>query len=143
MKKMLFALVTYFFVISSSLAEIYVVAHKKSKIESLSKNDVTALFLGKKRILPNGELALIIDRGGSSSARSDFFFLLNNMSLSRVNAYWSRLTFSGRMIPPTVIEMDDDMFQLLSEHNNAISYTNQKPVNPDVNVILYLQRDDI
>lgn len=143
MKKILFALVIYFFVISSSWAEIYVVVHKESKIESLSKSDVSALFLGKKRTLPNGELALVIDRGGSSLARSDFFFLLNNMSLSRVNAYWSRLTFSGRMTPPTVIEMDNDMFQLLSEHYNAISYTNQKPVDPNVNVILYLQREDI
>lgn len=143
MKKILFAFVTYFCVISSSLAEIYVVAHKESKIEALSKSDVTALFLGKKRTLPNGELALVIDRGGSSLARSDFFFLLNNMSLSRVNAYWSRLTFSGRMTPPTIIEMDSDMFQLLSEHNNAISYTNQKPVDPNVNVILHLQREDI
>ena len=143
MKKILFVLFTYFCVIPSSLAEIYVVAHKNSDIAALSKNDVAALFLGKKRTLPNGELALIIDRGGDSIARTDFFYLLNEMSLSRVNAYWSRLTFSGRMIPPTVIDRDEEMFQVLSEHHNAISYTSKKPMNSNFTVVLHLQRENL
>ncbi|CED72225.1 membrane protein [Aliivibrio wodanis] len=139
MKKMLFLLLTYIALVPSSFADIYVVAHKEAQIEHLSKDEVTALFLGKKRTLPNGELAFMIDRGLDSTTRSEFFYLLNKMSLPRVNAYWSRLTFSGRMIPPTVIEQEAEMLVLLSEKTNAISYTNQKPTDSEVSIILSLK----
>lgn len=142
MKCLLFIFCSVLFALASanSYAHIFVVTHKSNEFSALSRNDVTALFLGKKRTLPNGKSALMVDRGSDSKLREDFFYALNRMPLSRLNAYWSRLTFSGRMIPPQEIVQESDVVHVLTENPNALSYVENYPNHPDLKVVLTLKR---
>lgn len=116
-------------------ADIHVVVNKATQLTSMDKEQISAFFMGKKRTYPDGTMALVIERGSKSEIRERFFFALNQMPLSRVNAYWSRLKFSGRLLPPSVVESDQDVLHVLASNPNAISYINFLPEHDQILVV--------
>lgn len=125
-----------------SPAAVYVVVNEANRSINIDRDELAAFFLGKRRTFPNGEIALVVERGKQSDVRAEFFFALNKMSLSRINAYWSRLTFSGRIIPPSVVEQDDDLLQVIATNSNAISYVDFIPKNPKVSIVYTFDGDN-
>jgi hypothetical protein len=80
----------------------------------------------------------ILDQANSRSEREQFFRLLLNMPLAQVNAYWARLTFTGRQSPPEVRNDDQAVVASVSRSVQAIGYVGSRPQHPDVHVILQL-----
>lgn len=124
---------------TSAMADIYVIVNASNPLRSMSAQDVADLYLGRTRAYPNGITARIIDQNSERSAHELFFRLLVSMSSSEVNAYWARLTFTGRVKPPEIKPDDAAVLARVASAENAIGYLAQRPADPAVRVVLQLR----
>ena len=141
MRKLLLGL----FVALSSLAgracaEPVVVVNAGSAIGPLSQDEVTNIFLGRYRRLPTGDAAQPIDQPESSPLRAEFYRQLVNKDVSEINAYWSRLIFSGRTSPPLQAASVADVIGLLLERPGAIAYVERTKVDKRLRIIMEFPR---
>jgi ABC-type phosphate transport system substrate-binding protein len=120
-------------------ADIFVIVNAANPAHSLSPQEVSDLYLGRTRTYPNGAPAQILDQTNDRTEREQFFRLLVNMPLAQVNAYWARLTFTGRQPPPEVRNNDQAIINSVSRSPQAIGYVGSKPSNSEIQVILQLR----
>ena len=123
----------------SALADIFIIVNTANPIRGLSAQEVADLYLGRTRTYPDGTPARVLDRPSDHQVREQFFRLLVNMPPAQVNAYWARLTFTGRQKPPEVINDDPAVIASVSKSERAIGYVAYRPTHPDIHVILQLR----
>jgi ABC-type phosphate transport system substrate-binding protein len=106
----------------SSAHEIRVVVNKNNPLKSLTKQQVTDLYMGRSQYFPTGTIVVKIDAPNRSGLRAAFYENLVRMSVAEVNAYWARLLFSGRAAPPMSVSDDSEVLALVETNPNAIGY---------------------
>ena len=84
---------------------------------------------------PNGKEATPIDVELESELKSQFYQSLVGLPLARVNAYWSRLKFSGRVKPPAIEQTIDDIKLRLEEDESALAYVYESYVTDNMKVV--------
>lgn len=117
-------------------ADVYVIANPG--LPELNRQQVADLYLGRLRMLPSGEPATVLDQPNDRPVREQFFRLLLNMPLPQVNAYWARLTFTGRQTAPEISPDDGAVVRIVSSNPRAIGYVGSPPPDNQVRVILRL-----
>tara|TARA_R110001592_G_scaffold175466_5_gene414733 strand:+ start:57342 stop:57803 length:462 start_codon:yes stop_codon:yes gene_type:complete len=105
---------------------IYVIVNQKSELSELNKKQVMSIFLGRARNFPNGKTAKAFDHGLDSAIREAFFERLTGKQLSDIDAYWARLSYSGRAFPPKSISNVNGILEEVGRNKNAISYVKDK-----------------
>ncbi|MBV5297701.1 MAG: hypothetical protein JZU64_06055 [Rhodoferax sp.] len=121
-------------------AEPVVVVNAASSIGPLSHDDVINIFLGRYRRLPSGAAAMPIDQPESGALRAEFYRKLVNKDLNEINAYWSRLIFSGRTSPPLQAGNAAEVLSLLSGHAGGIAYIERSQIDKRFRVVLEFSR---
>ncbi len=121
-------------------ADPVVVVNARSGIERLSRDEVTNIFLGRYRKLPNGGTALPIDQPENSGMRADFYRKLVNKDLNEINAYWSRLIFSGKTAPPRQTEQGAEVLAWLAANPGGIAYIEREQVDRRFRIVLEFAR---
>jgi|HubBroStandDraft_3_1064219.scaffolds.fasta_scaffold00909_5 ABC-type phosphate transport system substrate-binding protein len=82
-------------------AEPYVVVvNAANPVTALPAEEVSRFFLHKSDRWPNGTKVTAVDLVEDSPARDAFSRVIHQRSTSAVKAYWQRLIFSGRDVPP-------------------------------------------
>lgn len=120
-------------------ADIYVIANHSAPVEQLNPQQVADLYLGRTRTLQSGDYVTLLDQNNEQPVRERFFKAIANMSLTQVNAYWARLTFTGRQHPPQPKANDMKVIEAVSRDPLAIGYVGSLPPNNNqVRVILHL-----
>lgn len=141
MKALLF---TLFLVLSglgsTANAEPVVVVSAASALRQLSQDEVVNIFLGRYRRLPNGDTALPIDQPESSPVRADFYRRLVNKDLNEINAYWSRLIFSGRTSPPLQASSSADVIVWLLGQPGGVAYVDRMQVDKRLRIVMEFPR---
>jgi hypothetical protein len=61
------------------------------------------------------------------------------MSLPQVNAYWARLSFTGRVLPLAVRETDEQVLAVVRAERDAVGYIGTAPADPAVRVVMRLE----
>ena len=89
--------------------KIVVVTNRNNDVQLIDKKGLIDLFMGKYSAFPNGKEATPIDVESETELKSQFYQSLVGLPLARVNAYWSRLKFSGRVKPPAIEQTIDDI----------------------------------
>jgi hypothetical protein len=121
-------------------ADVVVVANTKSGIDKLSRDEVINIFLGRFRQLPSGLSALPIDLPATQAERATFYRLLVNKELADINAYWARLVFSGRTIPPRQAKSIEEVIDFVSTTPGAVGYLDRAKIDGRVKVVLELNQ---
>jgi len=129
------AVVFAVFFSASALSEIAVVVHP-SNDNALTKADVTRIFLGKKRVYPNGSDAIPVDQTDGSSVRSEFVKSMLKKNDQQIKAYWAQLLFTGKGTPPQDVGDGAEVKALISENPALIGYIDAKDVDDSVRVVL-------
>jgi ABC-type phosphate transport system substrate-binding protein len=119
---------------------IVVIVNPASGIESLSRDQVTDIFLGRYRKLPSGRVALPIDMENPSAERVLFYELLVSKSPAEISSYWARLVFSGKASPPFQVPDARTAIELVQSNPNAIAYVDRAALGPGVKVVLEIKR---
>lgn len=121
-------------------AEPVVVVSATSSLRQLSQDEVVNIFLGRYRRLPTGETAVPIDQPESSPVRADFYRRLVNKDLNEINAYWSRLIFSGRTSPPLQAASTADVMVLLLGQPGGVAYVERALVDKRLRIVMEFPR---
>lgn len=120
-------------------AELVVVTNARNGVESLSRNEVINIFMGRYRHLPGGLAALPADLPASHPAKARFYRLLVDKDLADIDAYWARLVFSGKTSPPRPLENANQLLDWIIRTTGAVAYLDRKQVDGRVRVVLALE----
>lgn len=118
-------------------AEIAIVVNPDSGMASASTSEISQLFLGKRNEI-DGQPARAIDQEEGSAIRDEFYQKVVEKSGSQLNAYWSRLIFTGKGMPPDKVLEDADVIDLVSEEPDLVGYVSPSAVTEAVKVILVI-----
>ena len=115
---------------------LVVITHSESAIHSLSREQVSRLFLGRLKLLPTGERVTVVE---VESLRERFYQKLLSRNLAEVNAYWARLQFSGRTQPPLRLASDEEALAAVLAGRNVVGYVDADVLDPRAKVLFRLE----
>ncbi|MEJ2612510.1 MAG: phosphate ABC transporter substrate-binding protein [Candidatus Thiodiazotropha sp.] len=124
------------FIFTCAKADVVVVVSATSTVNSLTKNQVSNIFLGKTSSFPNGDKAIAIDQKDGSSEWIDFYKKVSGKSDSQLKSYWATLIFSGRKQPPKQLADSSEVKKSISSNPSQISYIAEETVDSSVKVVL-------
>jgi len=133
--KPFFLFVAFVLTTHCTQAEIVVVVSTKSNISNLSKNTVTAIFLGKTSTFPDGNQAVPIEQNEDQEAHKEFQRLVTEKSDAQLNAYWAKMVFSGKGNPPREVANNTEVLKIIAANPNMIGYLDKSAVNRTVNIV--------
>jgi ABC-type phosphate transport system substrate-binding protein len=116
-------------------ADVVAVVGARSPITNLSKNEVMAIFLGKRTRFPDGSSAVPIDQSEGSAAREEFYSQYADMSAAQIKAFWSKIIFTGRGQPPKAVANAEEAKKLVATNPNAITYIDRTMLDTSVKVV--------
>ena len=119
-------------------AEMVVIVQAGSRVEHLERSEVVNIFMGRYRRLPDGLQAQPLDIDGESPERREFYNKLLDKTPAEINAYWARLTFSGRTRPPRGLRSQAEVLARVAADPAAIGYIDRQNLNHHVKVVYIL-----
>ena len=116
-------------------ADVVAVVSSTSEVTSLSKAQVTDIFLGKVSRFPNGTQAIPIDQADGSPARDEFYAKYAGNSPAQVKAHWAKIIFTGRGQPPKAVSNSVEVRKVIAANPQAIGYIERNEVDRSVKVV--------
>jgi ABC-type phosphate transport system substrate-binding protein len=116
-------------------ADVVAVVSLRNSLTSLSKAQLTDIFLGKTTRFPDGTQAMPIDQEEGSPARDEFYATVAGKSAAQIKAYWAKIIFTGRGQPPKAVSNSIDIRKLLASNPQAIGYIERSSVDSSVKVL--------
>lgn len=120
-------------------ADVYVIVNAANSIHPLSRKEAVDLFMGRTRAYPNGDFVLACDLPRDNPVRVTFYQILTGMTQAQLNSYWSRLMFTGQLMPPQMIQSEQGIIELVRRNPGAIAYVGQEPQDRGVRVVLTIK----
>ena len=118
-----------------SFADIAVVVHPDNAISTITDTDLSRIFLGKTDSFPDKSKVTPIDQKEGNPLREAFYSTVTKKDLTQLNAYWSRLIFTGKGTPPKMVRDDKKVKSLISKNADHIGYIDAANVDESVKVI--------
>ena len=100
--------------------------------------DVARLFLGKSADL-GGVSLKPIDQEEGAPAREEFYQKAAQKSAAQLNAYWSRIIFTGKGQPPKTVLDDEEVKEYVAKDPTAIGYIDSGAVDSSVKVVVVVE----
>lgn len=129
----LLASVTLLLITNAAFADVVVVVHP-SNDSAISAKNVQRIFLGKEKKFANGNAVAPVNQA-TNATRNAFDTDVLGRSSTQVSAYWSKLVFTGKGIPPKEVNSDADVIAAVAADANAIGYVDSSAVTGDVKAI--------
>lgn len=120
----------------TATADVVAVVSSMSTVTTLSKAQMTDIFLGKVTRFPNGAQAIPIDQAEGSSARDEFYLNFAGKSPAQIKSHWSKIIFTGRGQPPKAVSNSVEARKLIAANPQAISYIERSAVDSSVKVLV-------
>ncbi|GAC29403.1 hypothetical protein [Brumicola pallidula] len=133
LKKMLLT-ATLLCATSSVLAELVVVVNP-ANANALDSKTVQRIFLGKDKKFADGNETIAVNQAAATEIRQNFDQEVLGRSSSQVSAYWSKLVFTGKGIPPKEVATDAEVIDLVSRNPSVIGYINKASVTDAVKIV--------
>jgi ABC-type phosphate transport system substrate-binding protein len=99
-----------------------IIVHPSNAVQSLSKRDVADLFLKKVTTWPAGTAVRPVEPPEDGGARARFAAHALGKSPGAVKAYWNKLIFAGREVPPVEKRSDEEVVAYVRSTPGAIGY---------------------
>lgn len=123
------------FYTSNLMAEVVIIASANSGATSLDAKTAKKLFLGKTKSVPGMTSVVLIGQPDKSPTKAEFTKKVTKKDLGKFKAYWSKIVFSGKAVPPKELGSDAEVKAYVASHNDAVGYINAKAVDSSVKVI--------
>lgn len=117
-----------------AFAEIVVIVHPSNN-DAISAKNVQRIFLGKEKKFPSGGETVAVNQTNDSATRQAFDSEILGRTSSQVAAYWSKLVFTGKGVPPKEVANDAEVIELISKNPSVIGYVNKASVTDGVKVV--------
>ena len=106
----------------SARAQYQVIVNSANGAESVSKDDLSKIFLKKANKWPDGKQAVAIDLDKGSPVRDAFSKAVHGRAASAVVSYWQQQIFSGADTPPAEKGSDADILAFVKGNPGAVGY---------------------
>jgi ABC-type phosphate transport system substrate-binding protein len=117
-----------------SFADVVVIVHPSNEA-ALNIKIVKRIFLGKEKKFSDGKEVLPVNQVPSSGARGSFDTDTLGRSSTQIAAYWSKLVFTGKGIPPEELGNDAAVLAIVADNPNAIGYVDRASVSDAVKAV--------
>ena len=119
---------------ASAFAEVVVIVHP-SNSSAINAKNVQRIFLGKEKKFANGSAVTPINQASGAAVRGEFDTSVLGRSSTQVSAYWSKLVFTGKGIPPKEVADDAAVVAAVAADATAIGYVDSSAVTGDVKAV--------
>ena len=111
-----------------------VVVNSSISINSISRDELSRIFLKKASKFHDGHPASPVDLPANSSTRDNFSRDVHGKPTSAVEAYWQQQVFSGREVPPAE-KGEGAAVDFVRSNSNGIAYVSPGTDTEGVKVI--------
>ena len=118
----------------AAVAEIAVIVNPANP-DTITKDDIAKIYMAKTKTFPGGKNATPIDRTEGSPVRVDFVSKVIEKDEAQLKSYWSRLIFTGKGVPPKVVDSDADVKSQVAQDPSAIGFIDASAVDGSVKVV--------
>jgi ABC-type phosphate transport system substrate-binding protein len=119
---------------NQAVADVAIVVHP-SNTSDFNKSTIKKLFLGKSKSFSNGRAALLLSSNATAPITKEFNKKVIGKSNSQVNAYWSKMIFTGKGTPPQQLTSSTEIVSAISVNPDAIGYMDASAVTSAVKVV--------
>ncbi len=102
--------------------EVQIVVHPSNELTSISREELSKIFLKRLGTWADGEIARPVDQPPDAAARARFSRLVHGRSVVTIEVYWRRMIFSGRDVPLIELQDDDRVLEYVRTHPGAVGY---------------------
>lgn len=115
-------------------AEVVVIVNKSGP-DSMTREQVSDVFLGKVSTLPGGASATPYDLPEASPLREEFYTKTTGKSAAQVKSYWAKMAFTGKGTPPRE-GSSAEVRKAVAGTPGTIGYVEKSAVDGSVKVVL-------
>jgi ABC-type phosphate transport system substrate-binding protein len=134
MKKVI--IVTLFLIavnFSEAFSQAYVVVvNTSNNVASLTKKELSDIFLKKKTKWENGSTIVPVDLVPGSSVRDNFSTQIHGKNVAAIRSFWQQAVFSGNATAPVEKSNDTEVMEYVKKNAGAIGYISSASVNAGV-----------
>ncbi|MEZ7492115.1 phosphate ABC transporter substrate-binding protein [Pseudoalteromonas distincta] len=116
-----------------ALAEVAVIVNL-SNANALDAETIKKIYLGKAKSFDNGNKVNPATQNGTAIA-DEFNSKVVGKSSSQLNAYWSKLVFTGKGTPPEKFDSDQAVIDFVAANGDSIGYIDSSKATDKVKVI--------
>lgn len=117
----------------NTFAEVAVIVNP-ANANQIDANTIKKIYLGKSKSFADGMKVNPVNQG-SNSVADEFNDKVVGKSGSQLNAYWSKLIFTGKGTPPEKLSNDQAVIDFVSSNKDGIGYIDSAKVTDSVKVI--------
>jgi hypothetical protein len=99
-----------------------VIVHQDNPIVSLTRAELSTLFLRRRLRWPDDVTAYPVDQSGHSAVRVAFTREVHGRRVVAIESYWLQVLFSGRGVPPPQRSDDRDVIEYVRANRGAVGY---------------------
>lgn len=103
-----------------------VVANSSVPDPDISQQALRQIFLKRKTRWSDGSRVLPVDQEIERPVRSSFSEDVLGRSADAMQTYWQAQIFSGRALPPTILDDDQDVLDYVSSTAGAVGYVSAR-----------------
>ena len=128
-----------FFLTKVAYSDVVIIVNHDNPTTQLTKEDVKDIFLGRMTRFPNTNLAVYpAEISETNQEKKIFYKSIANKSITKINRYWARYLFTGKISPPKRLSSYQEIINLVSSNRSGISYIDSKDILPSIKVVLTL-----
>ena len=135
LRNMMLAATMMFFSISV-WAEVVLIAHPSNAETQISLDTARDIYLGRVAMFPGGGKVIAVDQKDNTPAKTVFQEKVLKMDTGQVKAHWSKLIFSGRGTPPSVVGGNNEVRNWVASNPNGLGYIDKQAVDGSVKALL-------
>ncbi|MEH6478862.1 MULTISPECIES: phosphate ABC transporter substrate-binding protein [Pseudoalteromonas] len=116
-----------------AVAEVAVIVNP-GNANALDAETIKKIYLGKAKSFDNGNKVNPATQNGTAIA-DEFNSKVVGKSSSQLNAYWSKLVFTGKGTPPEKFDSDQAVIDFVAANGDSIGYIDSNKATDKVKVI--------
>lgn len=110
-----------------------IVVHPSNN-DTLSKDQVARIFLGKLKEFPSGETASPVSLAENTDVTQKFVSDILKKSPAQLKSYWAKLIFTGQGEPPVMLSSEDELIKKVASTPGMIGFVSSD-APPGVKVV--------
>ena len=112
-----------------------VVVHPDTAAVSLSRKQLSEIFLKRMTQWPDGTRALPVDQPEDAAVREIFSREVHGRKAAAIKSHWLQIVFSGRGVPPPEKEDDQEVLAYVRSKRGAVGYVSAGARTDEVKVL--------
>jgi ABC-type phosphate transport system substrate-binding protein len=107
---------------SGAAEPVLVIVNENNPVSTMNAQDVSKAFMKKLKRWPDGVEVIPVDLKEEVPARESFSLEFHDKRATAVKAYWQKMIFSGREVPPPEKNTNAEVVTFVRANRGAIGY---------------------